>query len=116
MDIVSRVLPIPCSTPAWYRQHANLLVIANGFCWYSGSASELANRQWSFHGRSSLCDFSAQKGTRSTGWKVKGDQAKKLLTKHTTRYCRCSRVVCHQIATASGHDGDGGYVDWPPRS
>ena len=29
----------------------------------------------------SLCDLSAQKGTRSTGWKVKGYQAKKIAHK-----------------------------------
>jgi hypothetical protein len=72
MDIVSGVLPIPGGTPAWRWQHANLLVVANGFCRHTSSASELANRQWSFHGYFSLCDVSGRKGTRSTGWKVKG--------------------------------------------
>src|SRR2546426_3826764 len=72
MDIVSGVLPIPGGTPAGCWQHANLLVVANGFCRHTSSASELANRQRSFHGCSSLYDVSAQKGTRSTCWKVKG--------------------------------------------
>ena len=77
MDIVSGVLPVPCGAPVWHRQHAYLFVVANGFCRYTRSARELAHRQRSFHGRSSLCDVSAKKGTRSTCWKVKGKQAKK---------------------------------------
>src|SRR2546425_1998250 len=72
MDIMAGVLPVPCTTPPWHRQHADLLVVANGFCWYARGVGELANRQRSFHGRSSLCDVSGKKGTRSTGWKVKG--------------------------------------------
>src|SRR5437870_8253575 len=54
MHIVSGVLPVPSSTPAWHRQHTDLLVIANGFCRDAGSACELADRQGSFHGRSPL--------------------------------------------------------------
>src|SRR5262245_50839511 len=54
MDIVSGVVPVPCGTPVGYRQHADLLVIANSLSRYSCSASELTNRQWSLHGRSPL--------------------------------------------------------------
>jgi hypothetical protein len=72
MDIVSGVLPVPCATALWHRQHADLLVVANGFCRYAGGVGELTNSQRSFHGRSSLYDVSGEKGTRSTGWKVKG--------------------------------------------
>src|SRR5262245_1393684 len=106
MDIVSGVLPVPCGTPAWHRQHADLLIVANGLRWYAGSASQLTNCQWSFHGCSPLCDLSAQKGTRSTGWKVKGYQAKKNRP-HTTRCRRCAWAVGQQVAPASGHAGDG---------
>jgi hypothetical protein len=77
MDIVAGVLPIPGTTPPWHRQHADLLIVANGFCWYARSAGELANSQWSFHGPSSLYDVSGEKGTHSTGWKVKGKLTKK---------------------------------------
>jgi hypothetical protein len=52
MHIASGVLPVPGGTPAWHRQHTDLLVIANGFGWDAGSACELAHRQRSFHGRS----------------------------------------------------------------
>src|SRR5438105_15944643 len=79
MDIVSGVVPVPCSTPAWYRQHAHLLVVANGFCRDAGGVRELADSQGSFHNRSSLCEVSGKKGTRSTGWKVKG------LNRHTEK-------------------------------
>lgn len=79
MDIVAGVLPVSCATPPWYWQHADLLVVANGFCWDARGVGELANRQRSFHGRSSLCDVSGKKGTRSTGWKVKGKQTKKII-------------------------------------
>src|SRR5215510_9422972 len=72
MHIVAGVVPVPSATPAWHRQHANLFVVANGFCRDAGSAGELPDRQGSFHGWSSLCDVSTQKGTRSIGWKVKG--------------------------------------------
>jgi hypothetical protein len=61
MDIMAGVLPVSCPTPPWCRQHADLLVVANGFCWNACGMGELANRQRSFHGRSFLCD-----------WKVKG--------------------------------------------
>jgi hypothetical protein len=79
MHIVAGVVPIPCATPAWHRQHPDLLVIANGLCWYAGGARELANGQGLFHGCSSLCDRSRKKGTHSSDWKVKGWQVKKLL-------------------------------------
>jgi hypothetical protein len=72
MNIVAGVVPVSSATPPWYRQHADLLVIANGFCWDAGGMRELANRQRSFHSRFSLYDMSGKKGTRSTGWKVKG--------------------------------------------
>jgi len=84
MDIVAGVLPVSCATPPWHRQHAHLLVVANGFCRDASGARELTNRQWSFHGRSSLCDVSGKKDTHSSGWKVKGTQAKKL---RTSRVC-----------------------------
>src|SRR5437870_12797984 len=89
MDIMAGVVPVPCTTPPGHRQHADLLIVANGFCRDAGSARELANRQRSFHGRSSLCDVSGKKGTRSTGWKVKGvtGQTEKFFT-------RASNVSC----------------------
>jgi hypothetical protein len=63
MDIVSGVLPVPSGTPAWRRQHADLLVVANGFCRYAGSVGELANRQRPFHSCSSLCDLCEKRYT-----------------------------------------------------
>jgi hypothetical protein len=54
MDIVSGVLPVPSGTPAWRRQHADLLVVANGFCRYACSVGELADSQWSLHSRPSF--------------------------------------------------------------
>jgi hypothetical protein len=95
MHIVSGVLPVPCGTPARDWQHSHLLVVANGFCWDAGGARELANRQGSFHGRSSLCDVSGKKGTRSTGWKVKGTQAKKSLQLQTCT--KRSRSECFRV-------------------
>src|SRR6266704_1795646 len=84
MDIVAGVVPVSCGTPAWLRQHTNLFVVANGFCWYASGACELADSQGSFHGRSSLGDVSGKKGTRSTGWKVKGG------IRHTGKFFTCT--------------------------
>jgi hypothetical protein len=72
MHIVAGVLPISCTTPPGYRQHADLLIVTNGFCRDACGVGELANRQRSFHGCSSLCEVSEKNSTRSTGWKVKG--------------------------------------------
>jgi hypothetical protein len=77
MHIVAGVLPVSRATPAWHRQHADLLVITNGFCRDASGLRQLAHRQQSFHGCSSLYDVSVQKGTRSTRWKVKGKETKK---------------------------------------
>jgi hypothetical protein len=77
MDIVAGVLPVASATPPWYGQHADLLVVANSFCWDAGGMRELADSQRSFHNRFSLYDVSGKKGTRSTRWKVKGKPAKK---------------------------------------
>jgi hypothetical protein len=86
MHIVSEVLPVPCGTPTRDRHHAHVLIVANGFCWYAGGVRELADSQGSFHDRSSLCDVSGKKGTRSTCWKVKGKQAKKIAPSMTRRF------------------------------
>src|SRR5213592_51302 len=101
MHIVAGVVPIPCTTPAWHRQYANLLVVTNGFCRYAGSASELPNRQGSFHGFSSLFDVSGKKGTRSTGWKVKGviGQTEKFFTRAETGQPRERNDACRNACT-----------------
>jgi hypothetical protein len=54
MDIALGILSIPGCTPAWHRQNADLLIVANGFGWHARSAGELADGQQSRHGRSSL--------------------------------------------------------------
>ena len=43
MDIVAGVVPVSRATPPWYRQHADLLVVTNGFCRDAGGACELPN-------------------------------------------------------------------------
>jgi hypothetical protein len=44
VDIVAGVVSVPGVTPAWHRQHTDLLVIANGFCRDASRACELAHR------------------------------------------------------------------------
>src|SRR5436309_8912425 len=101
MHIVAGVVPVPRTTPAWHRQYAHLLVVTNGFCRDAGSAGELPNRQRSFHGCSSLCDVSAQKGTRSIGWKVKGviGQTEKFFTRAETGQPRERNYTCRDACT-----------------
>ena len=54
MDIALGILSMPGRTPAWRRQDADLLVVANGFGWHASGLGELADGQQSLHGRSSL--------------------------------------------------------------
>src|SRR5438094_10242692 len=77
MVIVAGVVPVACAASLWLRQDPHLLIVANGVCRDAGGAGKLTNRQRSFHSRSSLCDVTGKKGTRSTGWKVKGRSQKK---------------------------------------
>jgi hypothetical protein len=53
----------------------------------------LTNRQRSFHGRSSLCDMPGEKGTRYTGWKVKGESDIRGKFLRTHNCCTGNRLL-----------------------
>ena len=78
---------VPCNTDSLFVFHRSFLCSlgkrvpcltartpGQDLCRYTGSVSAVADRQRSFHGRSSLCALSAKNGTSSTCWKVKGIQ------------------------------------------